>query len=173
MRQGTSTISFFPGSQVPDVVTNLRDCGVTSYAMEFVPRIFRAQSMDALSSQALDAGYRSVIVAAGLLRRFLPLNMTAAGTVQPAEVVVLGAGVAGLQVVQFASFGTVRCRTRTWGWAYPVKSSGWLARATLVRWMCRARTFEAVSASRAARASMRSRCSALMVLEPSRPASRV
>ena len=67
--------------------------------MELVPRISRAQSMDALSSQALVAGYRCAVVAAGLLRRFFPLNMTAAGTVPPAEIVVLGAGVAGLQAI--------------------------------------------------------------------------
>jgi NAD(P) transhydrogenase subunit alpha len=70
--------------------------------MELVPRISRAQSMDALSSQALVAGYRCAIVAAGMLRRFFPLNMTAAGTVPPAEVVVLGAGVAGLQAIATA-----------------------------------------------------------------------
>jgi NAD(P) transhydrogenase subunit alpha len=73
--------------------------GATSFAMELVPRISRAQSMDALSSQALVAGYRCAVVAAGMLRRFFPLNMTAAGTVQPADVVVLGAGVAGLQAI--------------------------------------------------------------------------
>ena len=70
--------------------------------MELVPRISRAQSMDALSSQALVAGYRCAIVAAGMLRRFFPLSMTAAGTVQPATVVVLGAGVAGLQAIATA-----------------------------------------------------------------------
>jgi NAD(P) transhydrogenase subunit alpha len=96
---GVATMSFLPTGQSLDLVADLRDCGVTSFAMELVPRISRAQSMDALSSQALVAGYRSAIVAAGLLRRFLPLNMTAAGTVPPAEVVVLGAGVAGLQAV--------------------------------------------------------------------------
>jgi NAD(P) transhydrogenase subunit alpha len=80
-------------------VRELRDCAVTSFALELVPRISRAQSMDALSSQALVAGYRCAVVAAGLLRRFFPLNMTAAGTVRPAEVVVLGAGVAGLQAI--------------------------------------------------------------------------
>src|SRR5262249_61168252 len=72
---------------------------LTSFAMELVPRISRAQSMDALSSQALVSGYRCAIVAAGMLRRFFPLNMTAAGTVQPADIVVLGAGVAGLQAI--------------------------------------------------------------------------
>ena len=83
-------------------MTALRDAGVTSFAMELVPRISRAQSMDALSSQALVSGYRCAIVAAGMLRRFFPLNMTAAGTVPPAQVVVLGAGVAGLQAIATA-----------------------------------------------------------------------
>ncbi|HET7532989.1 MAG TPA: NAD(P) transhydrogenase subunit alpha [Nocardioidaceae bacterium] len=96
---GTATLSFLPPAQSLDLVADLRDCGVTSFAMELVPRISRAQSMDALSSQALVAGYRCAVVAAGLLRRFFPLNMTAAGTVPPAEVVVLGAGVAGLQAI--------------------------------------------------------------------------
>jgi H+-translocating NAD(P) transhydrogenase subunit alpha len=99
---GTSVMSFLPTTFMPDLVVDLRDCGVTSYAMELVPRISRAQSMDALSSQALVAGYRCAIVAAGMLRRFFPLNMTAAGTVPPAEVVVLGAGVAGLQAIATA-----------------------------------------------------------------------
>jgi len=102
LRPGTATISFLPTRQEEATVRDLRDCGVTSFAMELVPRISRAQSMDALSSQALVAGYRSAIVAAGLLRRFFPLNMTAAGTVPPAEVVVLGAGVAGLQAIATA-----------------------------------------------------------------------
>ncbi|MGI8899661.1 MAG: NAD(P) transhydrogenase subunit alpha [Nocardioides sp.] len=99
---GTATLSFLPANQSLDLVADLRDCGVTAFAMELVPRISRAQSMDALSSQALVAGYRSAIVAAGLLHRFFPLNMTAAGTVPPAQVVVLGAGVAGLQAIATA-----------------------------------------------------------------------
>jgi NAD(P) transhydrogenase subunit alpha len=82
-----------------DTVIQRRDRQLTSFAMELVPRISRAQTMDALSSQALVSGYRSAIVAASMLRRFFPLNMTAAGTVPPAEVVVLGAGVAGLQAI--------------------------------------------------------------------------
>jgi NAD(P) transhydrogenase subunit alpha len=102
LRPGAATFSFLPVNQEQHLVTELRDCGVTSFAMELVPRISRAQSMDALSSQALVSGYRCAIVAAGLLRRFFPLNMTAAGTVQPAEVVVLGAGVAGLQAIATA-----------------------------------------------------------------------
>lgn len=102
LRPGAATISFLPTGQELATVRDLRDCGVTSFAMELVPRISRAQSMDALSSQALVAGYRCAVVAAGLLRRFFPLNMTAAGTVPPAEVVVLGAGVAGLQAIATA-----------------------------------------------------------------------
>ncbi|GAA1941290.1 NAD(P) transhydrogenase subunit alpha [Nocardioides marmoribigeumensis] len=97
--EGTATMSFLPVNQSHELVADLRDCGLTSFAMELVPRISRAQSMDALSSQALVSGYRCAIVAAGMLRRFFPLNMTAAGTVQPAQVVVLGAGVAGLQAI--------------------------------------------------------------------------
>ncbi|MCW2813335.1 MAG: transhydrogenase subunit alpha [Nocardioides sp.] len=102
LRRGTTTVSFLPAGQELALVVDLRDAGVTSLAMELVPRISRAQSMDALSSQSLVSGYRCAIVAAGLLRRFFPLNMTAAGTVQPAEVVVLGAGVAGLQAIATA-----------------------------------------------------------------------
>jgi NAD(P) transhydrogenase subunit alpha len=99
---GTATISFLAPNQNLDLVADLRDCGITAFAMELVPRISRAQSMDALSSQSLVSGYRCAIVAAGLLRRFFPLNMTAAGTVPPAQVVVLGAGVAGLQAIATA-----------------------------------------------------------------------
>jgi proton-translocating NAD(P)+ transhydrogenase subunit alpha len=102
LRPGAATISFLPVSQSLDLVKELRDLQITSFSMELVPRISRAQSMDALSSQALVAGYRCAIVAAGRLRRFFPLNMTAAGTVPPAEVVVLGAGVAGLQAIATA-----------------------------------------------------------------------
>src|SRR6201746_1521070 len=102
LRDGAAVVSFLPVNASHDLITDLRDLGITAFAMELVPRISRAQSMDALSSHALVAGYRSAIVAAGLLRRFFPLNMTAAGTVPPAEVVVLGAGVAGLQAIATA-----------------------------------------------------------------------
>jgi NAD(P) transhydrogenase subunit alpha len=102
LREGTTTISFLPTSMEQQTVVELRDQGVTAHAVELIPRISRAQSMDGLSSQALVAGYRCAIVAAGMLRRFFPLNMTAAGTVQAAEVVVLGAGVAGLQAIATA-----------------------------------------------------------------------
>ncbi|WP_240641499.1 NAD(P) transhydrogenase subunit alpha [Nocardioides ferulae] len=102
LRRGAATVSFLPTNAELPLVADLRDVGATAFAMELVPRISRAQSMDALSSQSLVSGYRCAIVAAGLLRRFFPLNMTAAGTVPPAEVMVLGAGVAGLQAIATA-----------------------------------------------------------------------
>jgi NAD(P) transhydrogenase subunit alpha len=76
--------------------------GATAFAMEAIPRISRAQSMDALSSQATVAGYRSALIAAEELGRFFPMLMTAAGTIPPAQVLVLGAGVAGLQAIATA-----------------------------------------------------------------------
>ncbi len=99
LRPGCATMSFFPSTHELSSVVERADRQITSFAMELIPRISRAQSMDALSSQALVAGYRCALVAAGMLRRFFPLNMTAAGTIPPAEVVVLGAGVAGLQAI--------------------------------------------------------------------------
>ncbi|MFD1212078.1 NAD(P) transhydrogenase subunit alpha [Arthrobacter sp. GCM10027362] len=99
LRRGTASISFLPAAQCLDLVRRLADGGIASFALELVPRISRAQSMDALSSQALLAGYRCAIVAADMLPRPFPLNMTAAGTLQPAQVLVLGAGVAGLQAI--------------------------------------------------------------------------
>jgi NAD(P) transhydrogenase subunit alpha len=96
------TVSFLPAAQELDLVRVLRDTGRSAFAMELVPRISRAQAMDALSSQALVAGYRAALVAAERLPRFFPLFMTAAGTVPPARVLVLGAGVAGLQAVATA-----------------------------------------------------------------------
>jgi NAD(P) transhydrogenase subunit alpha len=102
LSSGTATVSFLPTAQSLELVGALRDAQVTAFAMELVPRISRAQSMDALSSQALVAGYRCAVVAAERLRRFFPLNMTSAGTVPPAQVVVLGAGVAGLQAIATA-----------------------------------------------------------------------
>jgi len=100
--RGAITISFLPATQRLDLVRALRDAGHTALAMELVPRISRAQAMDALSSQAFVAGYRAVLVAAARLPRFLPLSMTASGTIPPARVLVLGAGVAGLQAIATA-----------------------------------------------------------------------
>jgi NAD(P) transhydrogenase subunit alpha len=86
----------------PQTTSALAEAGVTAFAMEAIPRISRAQSMDALSSQSNVAGYKSVLVATEHLGRFLPMMMTAAGTVPPAKVLVLGAGVAGLQAIATA-----------------------------------------------------------------------
>ena len=102
--------------------------------MELVPRISRAQSMDALSSQALVSGYRCAIVAAGMLRRFFPLNMTAAGTVQPAEVVVLGAGVAGLQAIATAKRLGAVVRPTTSARPPPRRSGRWVRRRSTSTW---------------------------------------
>ena len=93
------TISFLPTAQELDLVRVLRDGGHTAFALELVPRISRAQAVDALSSQAFVAGYRAALVAAERLPRILPLSMTASGTIRPATVLVLGAGVAGLQAI--------------------------------------------------------------------------
>jgi len=102
LKPGAITIGFCSPSAELETVRALRDGKVTAFAMELVPRISRAQSMDALTSQALVAGYRCVLEAAMRLPRFLPLFMTAAGTVPPAKVLVLGAGVAGLQAIATA-----------------------------------------------------------------------
>jgi H+-translocating NAD(P) transhydrogenase subunit alpha len=102
MRPGSSMLGLLNPFQEPRAMLSARDQGVTAYALELVPRISRAQSVDALSSQALAAGYRAALVGAELLPRFFPLFMTAAGTIPPARVVVLGAGVAGLQAIATA-----------------------------------------------------------------------
>lgn len=99
LKRGSVTVGLAsPSSELPTVQA-LAEAGVTAFALELVPRISRAQPMDALSSQALVAGYRCVLEAAIRLPRFFPLYMTAAGTVPPARVLVLGAGVAGLQAI--------------------------------------------------------------------------
>ena len=102
LKAGTITVGLAsPASEGPTVKA-LATKKVTSFALELVPRISRAQSMDALTSQALVAGYRCVLEAAMRFPRFLPLYMTAAGTIPPANVLVLGAGVAGLQAIATA-----------------------------------------------------------------------
>tara|TARA_B100002049_G_scaffold159071_1_gene118986 strand:- start:89 stop:1261 length:1173 start_codon:yes stop_codon:yes gene_type:complete len=102
MKQGSVLVSFVQAHNNPDVVKALNKAGVTSFAMELVPRITRAQSMDALSSQASAAGYKAALMAANSLERFLPMLTTAAGTIRPAKVLVIGAGVAGLQAIATA-----------------------------------------------------------------------
>ncbi|MFL5819142.1 MAG: Re/Si-specific NAD(P)(+) transhydrogenase subunit alpha [Solirubrobacteraceae bacterium] len=95
-------IGFLAPLTAPDTVRALAASGVTAFAMEAIPRISRAQSMDALSSQSNVAGYRAALLGAQLMGRFYPMLMTAAGTVRPAKVLVLGAGVAGLQAIATA-----------------------------------------------------------------------
>ncbi|MCK9248725.1 MAG: Re/Si-specific NAD(P)(+) transhydrogenase subunit alpha [Solirubrobacteraceae bacterium] len=95
-------IGFLAPLSSPQTATALRDKGVTAFAMEAIPRISRAQSMDALSSQSNVAGYKSVLLAADHATRFFPMLMTAAGTIPPAKVLVLGIGVAGLQALATA-----------------------------------------------------------------------
>jgi H+-translocating NAD(P) transhydrogenase subunit alpha len=102
LKPGAITLGLCSPSTELDTVRALAAAHVTSFAMELVPRISRAQSMDVLTSQALVAGYRCVLEAAMRLPRFFPLFMTAAGTVPPAKVLVLGAGVAGLQAIATA-----------------------------------------------------------------------
>jgi len=102
LKKGAITISFLSPTGSADSIEAAISAGVTAISLEMVPRISRAQSMDALTSQALCAGYKASLVAAELSPKFFPLLMTAAGTITPAKVVVLGAGVAGLQAIATA-----------------------------------------------------------------------
>lgn len=99
---GTLTISFLQPAADAPVVEALAARGVTAFSLELLPRISRAQSMDALSSQASLAGYKAVLMAANRLGKYFPMLMTAAGTIPPARILVLGAGVAGLQAIATA-----------------------------------------------------------------------
>ena len=102
LKSGATLIGFLQPYAHRDEVRALKDRGITSFAMELVPRISRAQSMDALSSQASIAGYKAVLIAANQMQKFLPMLTTAAGTIRPAQVLVIGAGVAGLQAIATA-----------------------------------------------------------------------
>jgi NAD(P) transhydrogenase subunit alpha len=102
LKKGALAVSFMQAYARPELVRAMQEGGITSFAMELVPRISRAQSMDALSSQAAVAGYKSVLIAANALEKFLPMLTTAAGTIRPAAVLVIGAGVAGLQAIATA-----------------------------------------------------------------------
>jgi H+-translocating NAD(P) transhydrogenase subunit alpha len=102
LSQGSVLIGFLSPLTDPDTARALASAGVTSFAMEAIPRITRAQSADALSSQATVAGYRAALIAAEEMGRFFPMLTTAAGTIKPATVLVLGAGVAGLQAIATA-----------------------------------------------------------------------
>jgi NAD(P) transhydrogenase subunit alpha len=95
-------IGFLQPLTASETIRTLASSNATAFALEAVPRISRAQSMDALSSQSNVAGYRAALLAAQLLKRYFPMLMTAAGTIRPAKVLVLGAGVAGLQAIATA-----------------------------------------------------------------------
>jgi len=102
LKSGAVLISFLQPSTQADIVRALAKRGVTAFSLELLPRISRAQSMDALSSQASAAGYKAVLLSASRLGKFFPMMMTAAGTVAPTRVLVMGAGVAGLQAIATA-----------------------------------------------------------------------
>lgn len=102
LRDGTTYIGFYQPLAQPDLLPVFLRNNITSFSMEYVPRISRAQSMDALSSMANIAGYKAVLLAADHIGKLFPLMMTAAGTIPPAIVLVLGAGVAGLQAIATA-----------------------------------------------------------------------
>ena len=102
LRSDGVLIGFLQPLTAGDSIRAIAQTGATSFAMEAIPRISRAQSMDALSSQANIGGYKSVLIAATEIGRFFPMLMTAAGTIRPATVLVLGAGVAGLQAIATA-----------------------------------------------------------------------
>jgi H+-translocating NAD(P) transhydrogenase subunit alpha len=102
LSDGTVLVGFLEPLSDREGIDRLAAAGVVAFAMEAIPRITRAQAMDALSSQATVAGYKAVLIAAERLPKFFPLLMTAAGTVAPAKVLVLGAGVAGLQAIATA-----------------------------------------------------------------------
>jgi NAD(P) transhydrogenase subunit alpha len=102
LRRGTVVVGFAQAHARQAELRALQAGGITALAMELVPRISRAQSMDALSSQAAIAGYKAVLIAANTLEKFMPMLTTAAGTIRPAAVLVIGAGVAGLQAIATA-----------------------------------------------------------------------
>lgn len=102
MKAGSTVISFLYPIQNTELVKTLAEKKINAYAMDQVPRITRAQKLDALSSQSNLAGYKAVLLAAAELPKIFPLLMTAAGTIRPAKVVIMGAGVAGLQAIATA-----------------------------------------------------------------------
>ena len=102
MRKGAVLISFLQPATQADTVRSLASHGITAFSLELLPRISRAQSMDALSSQSSAAGYKAVLMAADRIGKLFPMMMTAAGTVAPTRVLVMGAGVAGLQAIATA-----------------------------------------------------------------------
>ncbi len=112
LREGAVLVSFLQALTSPELIARLAARRITSFGMEGIPRISRAQKMDALSSQANIAGYKAVLIAAETLAKFFPMLMTAAGTVFAARVLVIGAGVAGLQAIATAR----RLGAQVWGY---------------------------------------------------------
>lgn len=102
LQPGSALISFLDPLGNPELCQRLAERNVTAFSMELIPRISRAQSMDALSSQASLAGYKAVLIAASVCPKFFPMLTTAAGTIPPAKVFIIGAGVAGLQAIATA-----------------------------------------------------------------------
>jgi NAD(P) transhydrogenase subunit alpha len=102
LKPGSVVVGFMQAHAQAELVRALKERQITAFAMEFVPRISRAQSMDALSSQAAIGGYKAALIAANTLDRFLPMLTTAAGTIRPAQVLIIGVGVAGLQAIATA-----------------------------------------------------------------------
>lgn len=102
LRAGTVVVGYMQPHRQQELVRKLCERRITAFAMELVPRISRAQSMDALSSQAAVAGYKAVLLGACALPKFLPMLTTAAGTIRPAQALIMGAGVAGLQAIATA-----------------------------------------------------------------------
>ena len=102
MNEGTGVVSYLQPAADLGLIRALMERRITAFSLDLLPRITRSQSMDVLSSQALVSGYKAVLIAADKLPKFFPLYMTAAGTVPPAKVLVLGAGVAGLQAIATA-----------------------------------------------------------------------
>jgi len=102
MRKGSILISFMWASTNPDLVSAMKEAVITGISMDAVPRISRAQKMDALSSQSNLAGYKTVLLGANALGKIFPMMMTAAGTIKPCKIVIMGAGVAGLQAIATA-----------------------------------------------------------------------
>ena len=134
MNPGTVLITFLhpaaPGNR--DLLRKLSEKGITSFSMDSIPRISRAQSMDALSSMSTVAGYKAVITAANILPRFVPMMVTAAGTIPPAKFLVIGTGVVGLQAIATAkrlgaavSFIDIRSAAREAGRSLGAREVGW------------------------------------------------
>jgi NAD(P) transhydrogenase subunit alpha len=102
LREGSMVIGFLHPHENPECIAMMRDRNITSFAVELIPRLSRAQGMDALSSQASIAGYKAALMAASRTARFFPMLTTAAGTIRPAKVLIIGVGVAGLQAIATA-----------------------------------------------------------------------